>query len=427
MNAQAKKKPERFSLVWVDPETGAVQFWVKTAHDKLGVIWDDARYKGLHGGRGSGKSHAFADLAVFRAAYRGWRILCLREYQKSLSMSVKHLIEAKIKLHGLQDHFDILKSEIRCRHNGGLFVFEGMQAHNAHSIKSFEDFDVAWFEEAQAMSDRSLTVLRPTLRKQGSELWFSWNPEEEHAPVEFLRHDPPPGSIVVEVNYGDNQWITQTLLDEMEYDRRRDPDKFAHVWGGGYRRSSALRVFHNWTIEEFDAAEVEGLSGPYGGADWGFAVDPTVLVRIWVHPELKRIYVDHEAWAVKCKISDTPALFDTVPGARKLRIRADSARPETIAEMKAAKDEIGNPAPFNIVPATKGKGSVIEGVEFLKSYDIVVHPRCRHTIDELTHFKWKADRLTGEATSELEDANNHCIDALRYGLELVRGPRPEFW
>ena len=102
-----------------------------------------------------------------------------------------------------------------------------------------------------------------------------------------------------------------------------------------------------------------------------------------------------------------------------MNIRADSARPETIDHMRKAG--------FNIFPARKGAGSVEDGVEFLKGYDIVVHPRCKHVIDELTHYSWEADRLTGEPTNKLADKHNHCVDALRYALENVRRSVHEFW
>jgi len=377
-----------------------------------------ARYKGAYGGRGSAKSHFFAGHAVTQAAFKPLRILCLREYQKSLSMSVKSLIESKISAYGLGDFFEVQDKRIKS-HCGSLFIFEGMQSHNAHSIKSFEDFDVAWFEEAQTASQQSLDILRPTLRKENSELWFGWNPSKATDPVEFLVNDPPPGCVTVHANHRDNPWFPEVLRLELEYDRGRDLDKYNHIWEGGYQQSSQARVFTNWKIEEFDASEIADLGGPYGGADWGFSVDPTVLVRTWVDDPNRKIYVDYETWAIGCSIADTAELFDKVPGARKIKIRADSARPETIDHVR--KDG------FDIQSARKGPGSVEEGVEFLKAYDIIVHPRCKHVIDELTHYSWEVDRLTGEPTNKLADKANHTIDALRYALENVRRGVHAFW
>ena len=144
-----------------------------------------------------------------------------------------------------------------------------------------------------------------------------------------------------------------------------------------------------------------------------------MLVRVWVDQSQRRLYVDYEAWAIGCKIVDTAELFDHVPDAREIKIRADSARPETIDHVRGEG--------FNITAARKGAGSVEEGVEFLKAYDIVVHPRCRHVIDELTHFSWETDKLTGEPTNKLADKANHTIDAIRYALENVRRSVHEFW
>ncbi|MDR6290626.1 MULTISPECIES: terminase large subunit [Inquilinus] len=125
------------------------------------------------------------------------------------------------------------------------------------------------------------------------------------------------------------------------------------------------------------------------------------------------LHVDHEAWRVGCEIDRTPALFDTVPGSRRWPITADSARPETISYMR--RHGFGN-----LRPAKKGAGSVEEGIEFLKNHDIVVHPRCRHLIDELSLYSYRTDPKTGEIQPLLEDRENHAIDALRYALEGQR-------
>lgn len=368
-----------------------------------------SRYKGAKGGRGSGKSTFFAELAVERSYAEKLDIVCIREVQLTLAQSVKKLIEAKIQQFGLGQYFDVRQSEIRSA-RGGVMIFRGMQDYNAESIKSLEGFDVAWVEEAQSLSRRSLDLLRPTIRKPGSELWFSWNPNEPTDPVEqFLCGDEPPESaIVVEAQYWHNPWFPQVLHDEMEYDRKRDPDKYQHVWCGQYRKLSEALVFKNWRVEEFErpANTVHRF-----GADWGFATDPSVLVRCDL--DGRTLYVDHEAYMVGCEIDLLPQLFDTVPGSRKFPVRADSARPETISYMR----KHGFP---RIEAATKGEGSVEDGIEFLKTFDIVVHPRCVHLIAELKSYAYKVDKLTQEVLPILEDKNNHVIDALRYACEGAR-------
>ena len=373
-----------------------------------------ARYKGAHGGRGSGKSHFFAGSLIERALLQpGLRAVCIREVQKSLEQSVKRLLEDKIQALGVGSMFGVLEREIRTPGNG-LIIFQGMQNHTAESLKSLEGYDLAWVEEAQSLSQRSLDLLRPTIRKEGSELWFSWNPNSEKDPIDvLLRGDKPfPGSVVVEANWSDNPWFDGVLRNEKDWDLRRDPDKYAHIWGGGYLRNSEARVFRNWKVEEF---ETPANARFYFGADWGFSVDPTVLVRCFV--EGRTLYVDHEAYEIGCEIDKTPALFDKIPGSRKWPIRGDSSRPDTISYMK----RYGFP---KLTEATKGPGSVEDGVEFLKSYDIVVHPRCRHTADELTLYSFKVDKQTDEVLPVLEDKNNHVIDSLRYAVELLRGAKP---
>jgi phage terminase large subunit len=370
-----------------------------------------ARYKGAHGGRGSGKSHEFAQMVIeAHIMDANTSTVCVREFQKSLKQSVKRLLELKIEELGVGSYFEVQDKLIKNRHGAGLIIFEGMQNHTADSIKSLEGFDRAWVEEAQSLSQRSLDMLRPTIRKPGSELWFTWNPREASDPIDALLRGskPPPDAVVIEVNWQQNPWFPDVLRAEMEYDRNRDPDKYAHVWQGQYLQNSEARVFRNWRVEEFDAPAdaVHRL-----GADWGFAVDPTVLVRC--HIVGRTLYIDHEAYMVGCEIMDTPSLFMTVPEAEKWPIVADSSRPETIAHMR----KNGFP---KIMAAVKGPKSVEEGIEWLKSFDIVVHPRCTHTIDELTLYRYKSDPLTGRVLPVLEDKSNHLIDALRYACEGVR-------
>ena len=372
-------------------------------------LLNSSRYKGAHGGRGSGKSHFFAGLLIEEALLNpGLRAACLREVQKSLKNSVKLLVEDKIRSFGLTQQFEILESEIRTP-GGGVIIFQGMLNHTADSIKSLEGFDRAWVEEAQSLSQRSLDLLRPTIRKPGSELWFSWNPNKPSDPVDVLLRggNRPSDAIVVEANYADNPWLPEELRVDLEDDRKRDPDKFAHVWGGHYSLNSEARVFRNWRVEDF-ATPQDAIHR--FGADWGFAVDPTVLVRC--HVAGRSLYVDQEAWQVGCEIDRTPALFDRVEGSRKWLIRADSARPETVSYMKRQG--------FRITSALKGQGSLEDGIEFLRSFDIIVHPRCENVINELTLYSYRRDPQTEEILPLLEDKNNHTIDALRYALEELR-------
>jgi len=374
-------------------------------------LLNPSRYKGAWGGRGSGKSHMFAELMIeAHIMDQKRRSVCVREIQKSLNQSVKRLLETKIESMNAGAYFEVQDAVIKSRKADGMIIFQGMQNHTADSIKSLEGYDCAWVEEAQSLSQTSLDLLRPTIRKPDSELWFTWNPRQHSDPVDFLLRGPTPpkDAQVLKVNFTDNPWFPQVLKDEMEYDLRRDPDKYQHVWMGGYLTNSNTRVFKNWRVEDFDAPPdaIHRL-----GADWGFSIDPTTLVRC--HIIGRNLYIDYEAYMVGCEIVNTPDLFMTVPESEKWPIVADSARPETISHMKR------NGFP-KIMTAVKGPKSVEEGIEFLKNYDIIVHPRCTHTIDELTLYSYKTDTLTGKVLPVLEDKKNHVIDALRYACEGVR-------
>ena len=381
---------------------------IKTA-EVFEPLLKPARYKGAYGGRGSGKSHFFAELWLDENVGEKKDFVCIREVQKDLQHSVKRLLELKIATFNAGYYFDVQDKKILTK-QGGLTIFQGMQDHTAESIKSLEDFDRALIEEGQALSQRSLDLLRPTIRKPGSEIWVGWNPKLATDPVDALLRgeNPPPDSVVVQANYTDNPWFPEVLKAEMEYDRRRDADKFAHIWLGQYQRNSEARVFKNWAIEEFTAPNTAHFRL---GADWGFSVDPTVLVRCYI--DGRKLYVDFEAYMVGCEIDQLPDLFERVPESHKWFITADSARPETISFMK----KHGYP---KINGAVKGARSLEEGVEFLQSFDIIVHPRCKHLIDELALYSYEVDKLTGQVMPKLADKDNHVIDALRYACEGAR-------
>jgi len=196
------------------------------------------RYKGAYGGRGSGKSHFFAENLVDDALrIRGLRAVCVREVQKALKESAKQLIEDKIKALGVAHLFGVQEDRI-ITPGGGAIIFRGMQDYNAESIKSLEGYHRAWVEEAQTLSARSLTLLRPTIRAPGSELWFSWNPRRKSDAVDKLLRGatPPTGAIVVEANWRDNPWFPAELNQERIDDRRDRPEEYEHIWEGGYQK-----------------------------------------------------------------------------------------------------------------------------------------------------------------------------------------------
>lgn len=214
-------------------------------------LLEPARYKGAWGGRGSGKSHFFAGLIAERAyAEPGLRVLCVREVQRSLKESAMRLILDKIAEHelpGFGERIDHIKTP-----HGGSIIFQGLQDHSSESIKSFEGVDVCWIEEAQTLSERSLEMLRPTIRKPGSEIWASWNPRNARDPIDQLLRGltPPDDAIVVRANYADNPWFPDELEDEREHDRKNRPDRYAHIWLGEYEPMAAGAIWTRQVLHE---------------------------------------------------------------------------------------------------------------------------------------------------------------------------------
>jgi phage terminase large subunit len=377
------------------------------------------RFYGLHGGRGSSKSHVFATKAIIRMIEGRFRLLCVREVQRSIADSVHQLLCNKIEESGLRAQFEITDAYIRGP-NGSVAIFRGMQSHTAASVKSMEDLDAAWIEEGQTLSQKSIDLLIPTIRAPGSEIWASWNPEAENDPIEFLRGHPD--ALVIEMNWRDNPWFPDVLRKDMLRDQKRDPGKAAWVWEGQWRGATEARVFRNYRVG--DVAVPRNAVWFYG-VDWGFSVDPLAAVR-FCFPDKDTLYVSDEAFQIGVPQERTALyLLDHMPEIAKWPVTADNARPEMVDFCRR------NGLP-RMRPAIKGKGSVEDGLSFLQGYDIVISPRCPNMKREFDSYAYKRDRQTEEILPVLEDANNHGIDAMRYaserlhrkGRQLPDAPKP---
>lgn len=204
-------------------------------------LWQPYRYKGAYGGRGGAKSHTFAEMMLARCMEAPIRCVCIREVQNTIKDSVLQLLKDKIVKLNMSHFFEEKNNEIH-GNNGSFIIFKGMQAYNAENIKSLEGFDIAWVEEAQTLSDTSLRLLRPTIRKdetedtRPSELWFSWNPRHDTDPIDkFFRSGHHRSSMIsIQVNHDENPWFPKVLQTEMEEDFEIDPEMAEHVWNGGY-------------------------------------------------------------------------------------------------------------------------------------------------------------------------------------------------
>lgn len=314
---------------------------------------------------------------------------------------------------GLDDYFIITQDSIKSRY-GAEIIFRGLK-NNISEIKSLEGISIAWVEEAEKVGESSWEILIPTIREEDSEIWVSFNPESEASPaykrfVTNTREDYAVGF----VNWQDNEYFPEVLRREMEYDRKVDYEKYLHVWEGQVKKYGEACIFKGKIIvEEFETPQDAQL---FFGADWGFSNDPTVLGRMWIKDN--NLFIDHEFFGHGVEINELERAFDTVPGSRKWKITADSERPDTISYMARRG--------FHIVGAEKGKGSVEDGIQFLRGFEkIFIHPRCRGAVDNFSNYKWKQDKITQEILPIPADGSDHWPDSARYALEqYVRAKNP---
>lgn len=379
------------------------------------------RYKSAYGGRGAARSWSYARALVTLASYQKKRILCTREYQNSIKDSVHKVLSDQIDMLGLQPYYTVNNNGIysRC---GSEFIFKGLQ--HPLEIKSLEGIDIAWAEEAQNVSNNSWEVLIPTVRKDNSEIWLSWNTGEVDDPT-YQRFvvNKPDDCISKLMTWRDNPWFPEVLEKERRYLLRVDPEAYDHVWEGTPKQHSDAQIFKGkFVIEAFETPNDASFNY---GADWGFSNDPATLVRNFIVG--RTLFIDQEAWAIGVELDDFDAFysggksqdgrrtFEGIPEAKRHKIWADDSRPETISY-------VGRKG-YIIEAAPKGKGSVEDGIAFMRKFEkIVIHPRCKHTAQEFRSYSYKVDKKTEEVLTDIIDADNHTIDAHRYSLcRHIRG------
>ena len=375
--------------------------------DPFAELYEPHRYKVYYGGRGSGKSWAVARALIAMSDFGMTRILCCREVQNSIKDSSYQILKDMAERMGLANRFTFKDAEIVHNGTGSRFIFSGL-LRNENSIRSKEGIDICWIEEASSVSQRSWDVLTPTIRKTGSGLWLTFNPLTVDDPTNVFIENPPPNAFVRKVNYWDNPFFPEVLREQMEWDKKNDFEKYLHVWEGYPLTISDAQVFKGrFVVEPIPEDLWKKADRLFFGADFGFARDPSTLVRCFILDN--RLYIDHEAYGVGVEIDELPQLYRSVPGADQWPIKGDSARPETISYLRRHG--------YNIDGAEKWPDSIEEGINFIKSFDkVVIDPRCKHTADEFRLYSYKTDRLTDEVLPVVLDKNNHTIDALRYAM-----------
>lgn len=369
------------------------------------------RYRVMYGGRGSGKSYAMAMMSLIWGYREPLRVLCTREVQASIKESMhaelKGIIEGNEWLSG---HYEVLKDSIRGA-NGTEFIFRGLY-DNAKTIKSLSNIDLCIVEEAQDISRDSWGVLLPTIRKELSEVWVAYNPKSKSDPVDVIfRQRESEDLKAIQVNFYDNPWFPDALKKQMEMDKETlSHEEFLWIWFGRYLERSKAQVFADkYTVRDFSPSV--DWDGPYQGMDWGFSVDPTVAVRVWIHDRC--LYVEYEAGEVALELDHTPRfLCENIPDFADYVTRADSARPESISHVNRK----GLPL---VVPCSKWAGSIEDGISFIRSFkEVVIHTRCEGVLFEFENYSYKTNRA-GDVLSAVKDEHNHYIDAIRYALQPV--------
>ncbi|MER1792194.1 phage terminase large subunit [Proteus mirabilis] len=399
---------------------------------------EGVRYRGAFGGRGSAKTRTFAMMSAVKAYQAAEQsisgvILCGREFMNSLEESSMEEVKQAIRsIPWLNDYFDIGEKYIRTKCKRVNYVFCGLR-HNLDSIKSKARILLAWVDEAESVSDLAWKKLRPTVRESGSEIWVTWNPEKDGSATDKrFRKTPPKNSIIVEMNYNDNPWFPDVLEEERLDDLNSlEYSDYAWIWEGAYLENSDKQVLANkYVVQSFPDNLWQKADRLLFGADFGFAKDPNTLVRMFMLD--RNLYIEYEAYGAGVELNDMwkfyagkdgatdkqlsewevtdDAKFAGIPEARKWPIKADNSRPETISHIKKQG--------FNISAAKKWQGSVEDGITHLRGFkQIIIHPRCKETAKEARLYSYKTDRITGEVLPIIEDKNNHCWDAVRYGLD----------
>ena len=378
------------------------------------------RYLGAHGGRGSGKSVFFSILVITKLLNEKARIVCLREIQRSIKDSVKELIVSQIKQLKLENLFEITEHEIRGI-NGSLCIFRGLQSHTSASLKSLSNFNYAFIDEAQQISQASLDVLLPTIREPNSQIWFSWNPVSRLNAIEkLLRRNKPKNAIVVEANYDDNPFFPEVLEIEKERDYSVDPEKAAHIWGGEYASIHGGAYYSALIRDARKAgriAKVDYEPDIPVSVSWDLGIGDSMSLVLWQQtPESLRIidhYENHSQplphyvkW-LETRPYQGNYSTDWVPhDARVRELGTGLSRVETLKNLDR------NP---RVVPNHKIQDGInaVRGLIPIMWFD---EEKCEHLLECLMQYREDYDaRLLTLKSKPLHDWTSHSADAIRYG------------
>lgn len=365
---------------------------------------DDWREAAVYGGRFSLKSHTVARVLLIKTRQARKRIACLREFQNSIKDSSYQLLVDLIKEYNLTD-FRVTDNSIVNEVTGSDFIFKGLH-HNEQNVKSVEGIDIAWVEEAQTVSNSSLEILTPTVRKPKSQIIYTYNRLREEDPVHTrLVLEGRPNTLIINVNYDIAQkhgFLPDVVLQEIESDKQFRPDLYKHKWLGE-PINMAAKIYEGWQI--VDSVPHEARLERYG-LDFGYTNDPTSAVGIYYYNG--GYILDEVIYQKGLSNKQIADVLGTLP---KALIMADSAEPKSIDEIRLYG--------LSILGSQKGQGSVLQGIQFVQQQRISVTKRSTNIIKEYRNYLWSIDK-EGKIINDPSPLFNHSMDALRYGFESLR-------
>lgn len=365
---------------------------------------NDWREAAVHGGRFSLKSHTVARILLIRARQAKTRVACFREFQNSIADSSYQLLADLIKEYELND-FVLTNNSIINRINGSDFIFKGLW-NNEQSIKSIEGIDIAWVEEAQTVSEKSLEVLTPTVRKPGSQIIYTYNRLVEEDPIhKRLVIEGRPNTLIINVNYDialKYGMMPDVIRQEMEDDKKNRPGLYKHKWLGE-PFSSERKIYKDWNIIE--SIPHEARLERYG-LDFGYSNDPTSIVAIYKYNDG---YILDEI--LYQKGLSNKQIADVINNIDRALVIADSAEPKSIDELRMYG--------VNVLPCVKGKDSIQQGIQYVQDQRISITKRSINGWKEYQNYLWKTD-TNGRIVNMPEDIFNHFMDAVRYGFDSFK-------
>lgn len=372
---------------------------------------DDWREAAIYGGRYSLKSHTVARFLLIKARQKKTRVGCFREFQNSIAESSHQLLSDLIKEYELSD-FKVTDNAIINTINGSDFLFKGLH-HNEQSIKSIEGIDIAWIEEAQTISNSSIEVLTPTIRKKGSKIIYTYNRLFEDDPVHVrLVIEGRPNTLVLNLNYDialKYDYMPEVMRLEMEDDKAHRPNLYKHKWLGEPNNFSG-RVYTNWAEIEEIPHEARLVRR---GLDFGYTNDPSAIVDIYYYNG--GYILDEVAYQ---KGLSNKHIADILLNLEEpnMMVIADSAEPKSIDEIKLYG--------VNIIPTTKGRDSITQGIQYVQDQKISITKRSYNGLKEYRRYVWDIDK-EGRVLNVPIDRDNHFLDATRYGFDALRPKNEE--